>query len=111
MPFVSACVGAACMRACVRTHAARARMPRRSDARRPTIAARRDTLKGALKDVRKGARDGARLGAAPGAGGFPIRAVPSGPGAAIAPDRRTPFARGRANVSTPISRLAGAAQN
>ncbi|VUD46181.1 unnamed protein product [Burkholderia pseudomallei] len=31
------------------------------------------------KDVRKGARDGARLGAAPGAGGFPIRAVPSGP--------------------------------
>ncbi|WP_306171077.1 hypothetical protein [Burkholderia pseudomallei] len=107
MPFVSACVGAACMHVCVRTHAARARMPRRSDARRPTIAARRD----ALKDVRKGARDGARLGAAPGAGGFPIRAVPSGPGAAIAPDRRTPFARGRANVSTPISRLAGAAQN
>ncbi|ABM51126.1 conserved hypothetical protein [Burkholderia mallei PRL-20] len=37
--------------------------------------------------------------------------MPSGPGAAIAPDRRTPFARGRANVSTPISRLAGAAQN
>ncbi|KOT23212.1 GGDEF domain protein [Burkholderia mallei] len=36
---------------CVRTHAARARMPPRSDARRPTIAARRD----ALKDVRKGA--------------------------------------------------------
>ncbi|WP_080296980.1 hypothetical protein [Burkholderia pseudomallei] len=103
----------------MRAHAARARMPRRSDARRPTIAARRDALKGALKgalkdvrkDVRKGARDGARLGAAPGAGGFPIRAVPSGPGAAIAPDRRTPFARGRANVSTPISRLAGAAQN
>ncbi|WP_162483440.1 hypothetical protein [Burkholderia pseudomallei] len=111
MPFVSACVGAACMHVCVRAHAARARMPRRSDARRPTIAARRDALKGALKDVRKGARDGARLGAAPGAGGFPIRAVPSGPGAAIAPDRRTPFARGRANVSTPISRLAGAAQN
>ncbi|WP_324294580.1 hypothetical protein [Burkholderia pseudomallei] len=103
MPFVSACVGAACMHVCVRTHAARARMPPRSDARRPTIAARRDAL--------KGARDGARLGAAPGAGGFPIRAVPSGPGAAIAPDRRTPFARGRANVSTPISRLAGAAQN
>ncbi|KGD31241.1 hypothetical protein [Burkholderia pseudomallei] len=99
----------------MRAHAARARMPRRSDARRPTIAARRDALKGALKDVRKdvrkGARDGARLGAAPGAGGFPIRAVPSGPGAAIAPNRRTPFARGRANVSTPISRLAGAAQN